>query len=88
MEARTPGPARKASVMTQSDQSDSRAQEWRLSLYRDDSETTVVIDRVKHAFMTAGNTILTVAAYASDGSHFYINWPRERVCWWKLERRP
>jgi hypothetical protein len=38
--------------------------------------------------MTAGNTVLTIAQYADDGSHHYINWPRERVCWWKLERAP
>lgn len=63
-----------------------RAQEWRLSVYRDDSETTVVFERVKHAFMTCGNTVLTIAQYNDDGSHHYINWPRERVCWWKLER--
>lgn len=67
-------------------QTDSREQEWRLSIYRDDSETTVVVDRVKHAFMTCGNTVLTAAVWAQDGSHFYLNWPRERVCWWKLER--
>lgn len=59
---------------------------WRLKVYRDDSETTVVFDNVKHAFMTAGNTVLTIAQYDADGSHHYINWPRERLCWWKLER--
>jgi hypothetical protein len=61
-------------------------QRWRLKLYRDDSETVLVFENVKHAFLTGGNTILTIAQYGEDGSHHYINWPRERVCWWKLER--
>lgn len=55
-------------------------------MYRDDSETTVVFENVKHAFMTAGNTVLTIAQYDDEGGHHYVNWPRERVCWWKLER--
>lgn len=59
---------------------------WRVSLYRDDSETTVVLERVKHAFLTGGNTILTIAQYADDGSHHYINWPLSRLCWWRIER--
>jgi hypothetical protein len=60
---------------------------WRVSVYRDDSVTTVVFADVKHAFMTANNTVLTIAQYAEDGSHHYINWPRERICWWKIERQ-
>jgi hypothetical protein len=59
---------------------------WRVSLYRDDSETTVVLENVKHVFLTAGNSVLSIAQYADDGSHHYINWPRERLCWWKVER--
>jgi hypothetical protein len=62
-------------------------QRWRLKLYRDDSETTVVYESVKHAFMTAGNTILTIAIWdGTEGEHYYVNWPRERVAWWMLER--
>lgn len=65
---------------------DRPAQVWRVSLYRDDSETTVVVDNVKHAFMTAGNTVLTVAYYTGDGGHAYLNYPRERLAWWRVER--
>jgi hypothetical protein len=62
---------------------------WRLSLYRDDSETTVVISRVKHVFMTCGNTVLTAAVWNTDdpeSGHFYLNYPRERIAWWRLDR--
>lgn len=61
-------------------------QRWRVSLYRDDSETTVVLESVKHAFLTGGNTVLTVACYADDGSHHYVNYPVARLAWWKVER--
>jgi hypothetical protein len=62
-------------------------QRWRLKLYRDDSETPVVVEDVKHAFMTAGDTVLTIAQYREDGSHRYINWPREGLRWWTVERQ-
>lgn len=59
----------------------------KLTLYRDDSTTQVVFERVKHFFFTAGNTVLTVAQYVDDTetAHRYIHWPRERFCWFKDE---
>lgn len=62
----------------------------RLTLYRDDSTTQVVYERVKHWFWTAGNTVLTIAQItdAETGEHRYIHWPRERVCWFKDEEVP
>ncbi len=58
----------------------------KLTLYRDDSTTQVVFERVKHWFWTAGNTMLTIAQYTGDGAeHRYIHWPRERFCWFKDE---
>lgn len=50
----------------------------RITLYRDDSTTQVVYERVKHIFWTAGNTVLVVAQYTkdSDTDHYYIHWPR------------
>ena len=56
-----------------------------LTLYRDDSTTTVVYERVKHFFWTAGNTVLVIAQYVSEQSdeHHYIHWPRERLCWFR-----
>ncbi len=54
-----------------------------IEIYRDDSTSKVVIDNVKHYFWTAGNTVLVIAQYADDGSHHYINWPRERLCWFR-----
>jgi hypothetical protein len=61
---------------------------FRVTLYREDSVTTVVYDRVKHTFWTAGNTVLVIAQYADDGSerHSYIHWLREHLCWFKVER--
>lgn len=58
----------------------------RITLYRDDSTTQVVFERVKHWFWTAGNSVLVIAQYHGEGSeHRYINWPRERFCWFKDE---
>jgi len=58
----------------------------KLTLYRDDSTTQVTFERVKHWFWTAGNTVLVIAQYTGDGpEHRYINWPRERFCWFKDE---
>lgn len=58
-----------------------------LTLYRDDSTTQVVFEGVKHWFWTASNTVLVIAQYtgASGKDHRYINWPRERFCWFKDE---
>jgi len=56
-----------------------------VTLYRDDSTTQVVYPDVKHLFWTAGNTVLVVARYAKDGTHYYVHWPRERFCWFKDE---
>ena len=60
-----------------------------LTLYRDDSTTQVVYENVKHFFWTAGNTVLTIAQVTdlATGSHQYIHWPRERVCWFKESGR-
>ena len=60
----------------------------KLTLYRDDSTAQVVFEDVKHYFFTANNTILTIAQLTdkTTGAHRYINWPRERFCWFKDER--
>jgi len=62
----------------------------RLTLYRDDSTTQVVFERVKHFFWTAGNTTLTIAQVTNEatGEHRYIHWPRERFCWFRDEPMP
>lgn len=59
----------------------------RITIYRDDSTTQVVYERVKHIFWTAGNSVLVIAQYdeGSDMAHHYIHWPRERICWFKDE---
>jgi hypothetical protein len=58
--------------------------------YRDDSTTQVVFENVKHFFWLAGNTVLCIAQYTdtATGEHRYINWPRERFCWFKDEKMP
>lgn len=45
----------------------------KVTVYRDDSTTQVVYENVKHLFWTAG-------------AHRYIQWPRERICWFKDEK--
>jgi hypothetical protein len=59
----------------------------KLTLYRDDSTTQVVFENVKHYFWLAGNSVLCIAQYTDvhSGAHRYINWPRERFCWFKDE---
>ena len=61
-----------------------------ITLYRDDSTTQVVYDRVKHVFWTANNTVLAIARYKenSESDHYYIHWPRERFCWFKDDPEP
>lgn len=58
-----------------------------VTIYRDDSTTQVVYERVKHIFWTANNTVLVIAQYKkdSDTAHHYIHWLRERICWFKDE---
>ncbi len=62
----------------------------KITLYRDDSTTQVVFENVKHYFWLAGNTVLCIAQYTdlATGEHKYINWPRERFCWFKDEVMP
>lgn len=59
---------------------------YKVSIYRDDSITTVVYDNVKHCFWTSGNTVLTLAVYDKSGEHYYIHYLRENVRWYKIER--
>jgi hypothetical protein len=62
---------------------------WTVKLYRDDSTTPIVYSDVKHVFWTADNSVFVIAQF-TDGpgqeAHHYIHWPRERVCWYRLER--
>ncbi len=60
----------------------------KLTIYRDDSTVQVVYEDAKTCFWTANNSVLVIARYvegATDGSHYYVHWPRERVCWFKDE---
>lgn len=69
---------------------DEPSKRHKITIYRDDSTTQVVYDNVKHFFWLAGNTVLCIAQYdgAPDWSrHHYIHWPRERICWFKVEKQ-
>lgn len=57
----------------------------KITLYRDDSTTQVVYDKVKHFFWNADNTVLVIACVSDEetGAHYYVHWPRERFCWFK-----
>lgn len=59
----------------------------KITIYRDDSTTQVVYVNVKHFFWCAGNTVLVIAQITDKrtGKHRYIQWPRERFCWFKDE---
>ena len=60
----------------------------RVSIYRDDSTTTVVYDDVKHVWWEAGNSVFVVAYFTDDSrkAHDYAHWPRERICWIRDEK--
>ena len=60
----------------------------KITLYRDDSTVQVVYKNVKHIFWLANNSVLCIAQYTNiqAGEHRYINWPRERFCWYKDEK--
>lgn len=62
----------------------------KLTLYRDDSTTQVVYENVKHYFWLAGNTVLSIAVVndLETGAHYYVQWPRERFCWFKDQPMP
>lgn len=59
-----------------------------VGIYRDDSVTPVIYENVEHIFMTANDTIITIAQVAdlSTGRHRYVNWPREAVKWFYYEK--
>jgi hypothetical protein len=78
-------PPQKATPMTEQKKMSAAAR--KITLYRDDSTTQVVFENVKHYFWLAGNTVLCIAQYTDvdTGAHKYINWPRERFCWFKDE---
>jgi hypothetical protein len=58
----------------------------KITIYRDDSTTQVVYERVKHLFWAANNTVLVIAQYNAElTTHHYIQWLRERICWFKDE---
>jgi hypothetical protein len=61
----------------------------KLTLYRDDSTTQVVYEKVKHFWWTARGTVLTIAQFTdvSTGAHRYIHWPRENLSWFKDEKQ-
>lgn len=62
---------------------------YKVSIYRDDSTNASSVyeyENVKEVFMTANNTILTIAKYKDNGDHYYINWPRERFCMYVIDR--
>lgn len=57
----------------------------RVTVYREDSVSQVVYENVKHCFWTCSGTVLTIAVVREDGSHYYVNWLREKVAWYKEE---
>ena len=59
-----------------------------ITIYRDDSTTQVIYNLVKHIFWTANNSVLVIAQYINvdEKEHRYIQWPRERICWFKDEK--
>lgn len=61
----------------------------RLTIYRDDSTTPVVVEPVKHYWWEANNSVLVVS-YITDmatGAHDYLHWPRERFTWFRDEKQ-
>lgn len=59
----------------------------KVTIYRDDSVSQVVYENVKHCFWVANNSILVLAQVTNSatGEHRYVQWLRERICWFKVE---
>lgn len=63
--------------------------EKRVTVYREDSVTQVVYDRVKHTWWEAGHSIFVISQFTGDGpEHHYICWPRERIAWFRIQPMP
>lgn len=52
---------------------------WVIRVYFEGAGEPQVYENIKHVWWSAGNTVLTILQYYSDGSFRYINWPREQV---------
>lgn len=52
---------------------------WTIRVYLLGAGEAQVYEKVKHVWWSAGNTVLTLVQYYEDGSHRFINWPRENV---------
>lgn len=61
---------------------------WIVEIYRVGSLTTIRLERVKHAWLDALATVLTVAQYDDGvaGSHHYLVYPMTLVDWYRLSR--
>lgn len=61
---------------------------WIVVLYRAGSLSTIRIERVKHCWLDANNTVLRIAQYdeGCDGTHHYITYPVAMLDSWREER--
>ena len=59
----------------------------RITLYRDDSTTPVVYERVKHFWYENGGRVLVIAyLVGTSGAHDYVHWPVKRFTWFRDEK--
>lgn len=59
----------------------------RITLYREDSTTPVVYERVKHIWYEAEGQVLVVAYLLEDGkAHDYAHWPMRKIAWYREEK--
>jgi hypothetical protein len=61
---------------------------WIVELYRTGSLSTVLYDRVKHAWLDDCGRVLVIAQYinGTSGPHRYAVWRTERLDWYRMVR--
>jgi len=59
----------------------------RITVYREDSTTTVMYQPVKHYWYEAGGRVLVIShIVGKNGEHDYAHWPMRRVAWFRDEK--
>jgi len=59
---------------------------WKVTIYRRDSETPVVLENVKHCWWEDGGARFVVSVFTEPPDHYYIAYPVELISHTKVER--
>ena len=59
---------------------------WRVTIYRNDSTTPVVIENVKHTWWEDSGARLVVSVFSEAPVHYYLQYPVQLISHVKVER--